>query len=83
MGIIASLMSVSAAMVVHGIVQSVSNGSRSVILRKHIRWDILVWQLLGALPAIGIMIWFCFGYPKAYWREMPKNHLMQPYVGRW
>jgi len=41
MGIIASLMSVSAAMVVHGIVQSASNGSRSTILRDHIRWDIL------------------------------------------
>lgn len=60
MGIIASLMSVSAAMVVHGIVQSVSNGSRSTILREHIRWDILGWQLLGALPAITLMLWIAF-----------------------
>lgn len=60
MGIIASLMSVSAAMVVHGIVQSVSNGSRSAILRHYIRWDILGWQLLGALPAIGLMYWARF-----------------------
>lgn len=65
MGIIASLMSVSAAMVVHGIVQSVSNGSRSAILRDHIRWDILGWQLLGALPAIGIMLWLAFTPNKA------------------
>lgn len=65
MGIIASLMSVSAAMVVHGIVQSVSNGSRSAILREHIRWDILGWQLLGAVPAIGLMLWVAFTPDKA------------------
>ena len=65
MGIIASLMSVSAAMVVHGIVQSVSNGSRSAILRDHVRWDILAWQLLGALPAIGLMLWATFAPNKA------------------
>ncbi len=65
MGIIASLMSVSAAMVVHGMVQSVSNGSRSVILREHIRWDILGWQLIGALPAILLMLWVAFTPNKA------------------
>lgn len=65
MGIIASLMSVSAAMVVHGIVQSVSNGSRSTILRDHIRWDILAWQLIGALPAIALMMWAAFTPNKA------------------
>ena len=60
MGIILNLMSVSAAMVVHGIVQSVSNGSRSLILRDHIRWDILGWQLFGALPAIALMLLLSF-----------------------
>lgn len=65
MGIIASLMSVSAAMVVHGVVQSVSNGSRSAILREHVRWDILGWQLLGAIPAIGIMLLVAFTPNKA------------------
>lgn len=65
MGIIASLMSVSAAMVVHGVVQSVSNGSRSAILREHIRWDILGWQLIGALPAIALMLWAAFTPNKA------------------
>ena len=65
MGIIASLMSVSAAMVVHGIIQSVSNGSRSMILREYVRWDILGWQLLGALPAILFMLWIAFTPDKA------------------
>lgn len=65
MGLIASLMSVSAAMVVHGIVQSVSNGSRSAILREYIRWDILGWQFLGALPAVFLMLWAAFTPNKA------------------
>lgn len=65
MGIIVSLMSVNAAMVVHGIVQSVSNGSRSAILREHIRWDILGWHLLGTLPAILLMLWIAFTPNKA------------------
>jgi len=46
MGVIASLMSVSAAMVVHGIVQSVSNGSRSFIL-----------QLFLALGLLPLLLW--------------------------
>ncbi len=65
MGIITSLMSVSAAMVVHGLVQSVSNGSRSAILKDHIRWDILGWQFLGALPAVALLLWIAFGPDKA------------------
>jgi len=65
MGIIAGFMSVSAAMVVHGIVQSVSNGSRSAILRNDIRWDILGWQLGGALPMIGLMLWIVVTLDKA------------------
>lgn len=65
MGIILSFMSVNAAMIVHGIVQSVSNGSRSAILREHIRWDILGWQLLGGLPAILLMLWVAFTPNKA------------------
>ena len=52
MGIIASVMGVSEAMVVHGIVQSISNSSRAWLLRPDIRWDILGFKLLGALPAI-------------------------------
>lgn len=55
MGLIASMMGVAEAMVVHGAVQSVSNSYRSYLLRDNIRWDILVYEFIGALPAIGIM----------------------------
>ncbi|MGB0906621.1 MAG: TSUP family transporter [Maricaulaceae bacterium] len=51
MGVIATFMGVAEAMVVHGLVQSVSNSSRAYMLREHIRWDILGYELIGALPA--------------------------------
>ena len=41
MGVIATIMGVAEAMVVHGAVQSVSNSSRAWLLRPDIRWDIL------------------------------------------
>ena len=50
MGIIASVMGVAEAMVVHGAVQSVSNSSRAYMLKGDIRWDILGYKLIGALP---------------------------------
>lgn len=52
MGIIATFLTVAEAMVVHGAVQSVSNSFRAYLLRDGICWNILGWQLLGALPAI-------------------------------
>ena len=55
MGIIAVYLGVAEAMVVHGVIQSVSNLSRSAFLRAHIRWDILLYIGLGALPAIVLM----------------------------
>lgn len=65
MGIIASLMGVAEAMVVHGFVQSVSNSSRAWLLRSDIRWDILGYELIGALPAIAIMALVSFVPDKA------------------
>ena len=52
MAVIISFMGVSEAMVVHGAVQSVSNASRSYLLRRAIRWDVLRHHLIGALPVI-------------------------------
>lgn len=60
MGIIASLMGVAEAMIVHGTVQSVSNSYRSYLLRPDIRWDILGFELIGALPAIGLLALISF-----------------------
>ena len=55
MGIIAAFLPVAVAMVVHGIVQSASNGFRAWLLRGDVRWDVLGWELLGALPVVGLL----------------------------
>jgi len=55
MGVIASMMGVAEAMVVHGAVQSVSNSYRAHLLKEHIRLDILGYKLTGAIPALAIM----------------------------
>ncbi|MDA8708209.1 TSUP family transporter [Hellea sp.] len=60
MGVIASVMGVAEAMVVHGAVQSVSNASRAWLLRSDVRWDILGYTFLGALPAIGLLAMVSF-----------------------
>lgn len=52
LGIIASFLGVAEAMVVHGVVQSVSNASRAILLAQNIRWDIIKFQAIGALPSI-------------------------------
>ncbi|WP_017931619.1 TSUP family transporter [Robiginitomaculum antarcticum] len=60
MGIIAVYLGVAEAMVVHGLVQSLSNVSRAAMLKRHIRWDIMMFIALGALPAIAIMAMIAF-----------------------
>ncbi len=55
MGVIASLLGVAEAMVVHGFVQGISNSYRSYLLRPDIRWDIIRNILIGAVPAIALL----------------------------
>ncbi len=53
MAILVSTVSVSAAMMLHGVVQAMSNGSRTLFLREHVQWQILPPYLLGATLALG------------------------------
>ena len=55
MGVIASLLGVSEAMIVHGFVQGISNSYRSFLLRPDIRWDIIRNIVLGAVPAVALL----------------------------
>lgn len=48
MAILVSTLSVGAAMMLHGAVQAIANGSRSWFLRQHIQWRILPGYALGA-----------------------------------
>ena len=93
MGVIATFLGVAEAMVVHGAVQSVSNGYRAFLLKEGVRWDILGWQLLGALPAISLMLlasitlnkaqFFCSGSREAGYKVMPRNRPMRPFAAQW
>jgi uncharacterized membrane protein YfcA len=52
MAILVSTVSVSAAMMLHGAVQAMSNGSRTVFLWRHVQWRILPPYLAGAALAV-------------------------------
>ena len=66
LGVITSFLGVSEAMVVHGAVQGLSNSYRAFLLRSNIRWDILGFQALGALPAILCFVLISFIPSKAF-----------------
>lgn len=53
MGVFGFFLSVPAAMVLHGIAQSFSNGSRVVLYRRYIKWQVLIPYTIGALVILG------------------------------
>lgn len=65
MGVIAVFLGVAEAMVLHGAVQSLSNSTRAWFLREHVRWDILGWTAIGAVPAALLMVSVAFLPSKA------------------
>jgi uncharacterized protein len=56
MAILVAVLSVSAAMVVHGIVQGTANGSRAFFLRQHIVWRVMPPYVGGAAIALASFI---------------------------
>lgn len=54
MGVFGFFLSVPAAMVLHGVAQAFSNGSRMWLHRRHIRWSVLIPYTLGALLVLGL-----------------------------
>ena len=60
MGVFAFFLPVPAAMVLHGIAQAFSNGSRVWIYRRHIHWPVLGWYTLGALAVVSLFALFTF-----------------------
>ncbi|MBQ74378.1 MAG: hypothetical protein CMQ20_05045 [Gammaproteobacteria bacterium] len=54
MGVFGFFLSVPVAMVLHGVAQAFSNGSRVWLYRRHIRWTVLVPYTLGALLVLAI-----------------------------
>lgn len=60
MGALGLLLPVAAAMVLHGVAQTASNGSRIVFHRQHIQWPVLLPYLGGALGALALFMVFIF-----------------------
>jgi len=56
MAILVAISPVATAMIVHGIVQATSNGSRAWFLRRHIVWSILPTYLAGAAIVLGFFV---------------------------
>ncbi len=56
MAALVSLKPIAVAMIIHGVVQAVSNGSRAWLLRKHIVFQILPPYLLGAALSFGAFV---------------------------
>ena len=52
MAILVSTVSVATAMMIHGVVQATSNGSRAWLLRSHIQWRILPTYIVGSGAAL-------------------------------
>jgi len=66
MGVLALILPVSAAMVVHGLIQSVSNGWRAVLLARWIAWRILLIYLTGSAIAALLLVFLTFQLDKAW-----------------
>ena len=54
MGIFVWIMPVALSMMLHGVTQFVSNGSRAVVYWKHIRWPLITGYVIGALAITAI-----------------------------
>ena len=55
MGVLTALLPVATAMIVHGVIQMVSNGWRAFLLRKHIDWRVFARYLAGSLIAVALL----------------------------
>ena len=52
MGILVSILSVGPAMVLHGLIQTTSNGYRAWLNRKDIKWKVILMILTGSLISL-------------------------------
>jgi uncharacterized membrane protein YfcA len=64
MGIITWIMPVEAAMVMHGVTQTASNGFRAALLYRAIRWRVLAPYMVGSLLAIAGFLALAFVPPR-------------------
>ena len=65
MGVYSVLLPVSIAMLLHGFVQTASNGFRSWLFREHIHWPTLPWYMVGSAISLAICFYVAF-IPEKY-----------------
>ncbi len=56
MGVLVWVTPVAVAMVLHGAIQIVSNGSRAAFLWKHISWRVIGRYLIGVVAAVAVLV---------------------------
>ncbi|MAP94666.1 MAG: hypothetical protein CMK07_06915 [Ponticaulis sp.] len=55
-GVLTALLPVATAMILHGVIQLVSNGWRAWLIREHISWPIIGRYLIGGVLAIALLV---------------------------
>lgn len=55
MGVLLLVLPTAVAFVVHGLLQLVSNGWRTVLHRRHVRWRVIAWYAVGSVAAAGLV----------------------------
>jgi len=60
MGVLSFVLSVPAAMILHGVAQTASNGSRIFLYRDHLRWNVFIPYTIGSLVTLGLFVWMTF-----------------------
>jgi len=70
MGVLLALVSLPAAMMLHGISQFASNGWRTLMLRREVQWRVIRGYAMGAAIALGIFLMTRFVVGKAAARRV-------------
>ena len=65
MGVFGFFLSVPAAMVLHGVAQTVSNGSRVWLHRRHLKWNVLIPYSVGSFIVLAVFVLVTFVPNKA------------------
>ena len=60
MGIMGWVLPVSVAMMLHGVTQIASNGTRGLIYWRHIYWPVLLKYFIGAAICVSIFAWIAY-----------------------
>ena len=55
MGVLASFTPVAVAMVLHGFIQIISNGSRAILHRRHLAWGLIGRYAIGIAAALAVI----------------------------